>query len=81
MVEETIWYCFGDNQDHMPTPDIPDIETRDKMAQKGAEVICKMVERMDMPHVVEQLQKLEEYGLENEEKYPWMPSAYNRKNK
>lgn len=76
-----VGYCFGDNQDHMPTPDIPDMETRDKMAQKGAEVICKMVERMDMPHVVEQLQKLEEYGLENEEKYPWMPSAYNRKNK
>ena len=74
-----VGYCFGENSDHMPTPDIPDEETRAKMAEKGADIICKMVERMDMPHVVEQLQKLEAYGLENEEKYPWMPSAYNRK--
>lgn len=41
-------------------------------------LICGMVERMDMPHVVDQLRKLEEYGLQNEEKYPWMPSAWNR---
>ena len=74
-----IGYCFGENSDHMPTPDIPDIETRDKMAAIGEDAICKMVERMNMPHVVEQMQKLETYGLENEEKYPWMPSAYNRK--
>jgi hypothetical protein len=40
--------------------------------------------RMDgrgmMPRVVEQLRKLEEYGLENEKKYPWMPSAWNKAN-
>ena len=29
-------------------------------------------------HVVQQLRKLEEYGLQNEEKYPWMPAAWNR---
>lgn len=74
-----VGYCFGENSDHMPTPDIPDEETRAKKAEIGAEAICKMVERMDMPHVVDQLRKLEQYGLENEEKYPWMPSAYNRK--
>ena len=48
-----IGYCFGENSDHMPTPDIPDEETRAKKAEIGAELICKMVERMDMPHVVE----------------------------
>lgn len=74
-----VGYCFGDNDDHMSTPDIPDVETRDRMADTGAELICKMVERMDMPHVVEQLRKLEEYGLENEKKYPWMPAAWNRR--
>lgn len=74
-----VGYCFGENKDHMSTPDIPDIETRDRMAKTGAELINRMVERMDMPHVVEQLRKLEAYGLENEEKYPWMPSAYNKK--
>ena len=73
-----VGYCFGDNGDHMSTPDIPDIETRNAMADRGAELICKMVERMDMPHVVEQLRKLEAYGLENEKKYPWMPAAWNR---
>lgn len=74
-----VGYCFGENGDHMATPDIPDIATRDAKAEVGAAAICKMVERMDMPHVVDQLRKLEAYGLENEEKYPWMPSAWNRK--
>ena len=62
----------------MSTPDIPDIATRDRMAENGAQIICTMAQRMDMPHVVEQLRKLEAYGLENEEKYPWMPAAWNR---
>ena len=74
-----VGYCFGENSDHMPTPDIPDIATRDAMAEKGAELISKMVERMEMPKVVEQLRKLEAYGKENEEKYPWMPSAWNNR--
>lgn len=73
-----VGYCFGENGDHMSTPDIPDIATRDTMAEKGADLICKMVERMDMPHVIDQLRKLEAYGRENEEKYPWMPAAWNR---
>lgn len=73
-----VGYCFGENSDHCATPDIPDEQTRAAMADRGAELICKMVERMNMPHVVEQLRKLEAYGLENEEKYPWMPAAWNR---
>ena len=73
-----VGYCFGENQDHAPTPDIPDIATRDRMAENGEKVIDKLVEAMNMPHVVDQLRKLEEYGLENEKKYPWMPSAWNR---
>ena len=73
-----VGYCFGENQDHAPTPDIPDVETRDRMAENGEKVIDKLVATMDMPHVVEQLRKLEAYGLENEQKYPWMPAAWNR---
>ena len=73
-----VGYCFGENGDHAPTPVIPDIETRDRMAENGAKIIEGMVERMNMPHVVEQLRKLEEYGLENEKKFPWMPAAWNR---
>lgn len=73
-----VGYCFGENKDHMSTVDIPDIATRDALALTGEHIITTMVERMDMPHVVDQLRKLEEYGIENEEKYPWMPSAWNR---
>ena len=73
-----VGYCFGENGDHMATPDIPDEKTRQEMADRGVEIIEKMVQRMDMPHVVEQLRKLEAYGLDNEKKYPWMMSAWNR---
>ena len=73
-----VGYCFGESTDHMPTPDIPDIATRDRMAENGEKVIQQLVETMNMPHVVDQLRKLEEYGLENEKKYPWMPAAWNR---
>ena len=73
-----VGYCFGENQDHAPTPDIPDEETRARMAENGEKVIDYLVNKMNMPHVVEQLRKLEAYGLENEKKYPWMPSAWNR---
>ena len=74
-----VGYCFGENQDHAPTPDIPDAETRQRMADNGEKIIDKLVETMNMAHVVEQLRKLEAYGLENEQKYPWMPAAWNRK--
>lgn len=74
-----VGYCFGENGDHMSTPDIPDVATRDAMAERGEAIINTMVERMDMPHVVDQLRKLEEYGHENEKKYPWMPSAWNNR--
>ena len=74
-----VGYCFGENSDHMPTPDIPDIATRDRMAETGAKLISDMVDRMDMPHVVEQLRKLEVYGHQNEANYPWMPSAWNNR--
>ena len=74
-----VGYCFGENSDHMPTPDIPDLDTRNKMADNGEKLICSMVDRMDMPHVVEQLRKLETYGHQNEANYPWMPSAWNNR--
>lgn len=73
-----IGYCFGEPGDHMSTTAIPDAETRQKLADEGQEIIEKMVERMNMPHVVEQMQKLQEYNKETETKYPWMPSAYNK---
>ncbi len=75
----SVGYCFGENSDHAPTTPIPDAQTRQEMADTGQALIEKLVERLNVPHIVEQLRKLEQYGHENEAKYPWMPSAYNSK--
>ena len=53
-------------------------ETRNKLADEGAELIEQMVERMNLTHVVEQMRKLEEYNKEVEEKCPWVPSNFNK---
>lgn len=71
-------YYFSDTTDHMPTTAVPDEETRQKLADEGAELIGKLVERMDMPHVVDQLRKLEAYGHEVEDSKPWVPSAQQK---
>ncbi len=76
----SIGYCFSDPTDHMPTTAVPDAETRQKLADEGTELIHQLVERMDMPHVVDQMRKLETYGHEVEAAKPWVPSAYNKKN-
>ena len=72
-----IGYCFSETTDHMSTTAIPDEETRKKLANEGADLIAQLVERMNMPHVVEQMRKLEAYGHEVEAAKPWVPSAYN----
>lgn len=74
-----VGYCFGKQADHASTSPIPDEATRAEMGELGEKIICEMVERFDMPHVVEQLRKLEAYGVENEAKYPWMPSSWNKR--
>lgn len=72
-----IGYCFADPRDHMSTPSIPDAETRQRLADEGEGLITELVRRMDMPHVVEQMRKLEDYNRQVEKEHPWMPSAYN----
>ncbi len=76
-----VGYCFAENADHMPTPAIPDEAARQALADQGAELIGKLVQRMDMPHVVDQLREIKTYNDKVGEKYPWMPSAYNNRNK
>lgn len=72
-----IGYCFADPRDHMSTPAIPDAAARQRLADEGEGLICELVRRMDMPHVVDQMRKLEEYDHKVEQEHPWMPSAYN----
>ncbi len=77
----SIGYYFKEQGDHMSTTAIPDVETRDRLATEGAELIEQMVERMNLTHVVEQMRKLEEYNKEVEEKCPWVPSNFNKSKK
>lgn len=72
-----IGYCFAEPGDHMSTSKIPDEETRQKLADEGQSIIEEMVKRMDVPHVAEQMRKLEQYNNEVAQKCPWMPSAKN----
>ena len=62
----------------MSTTAIPDKETRKRLADEGQELIETLVNRMDLPHIAEQMRSLETYNHSNEEKYPWMPSAFRK---
>ena len=70
-----IGYCFADPDDHMSTTAVPDAETRAKLAAEGAALIDQLVQRMDMPHIVEQMRNLEAYNDAVAAQRPWMPSA------
>ena len=70
-----IGYCFADQKDHMSTTAIPDEATRDRLAAEGEALIDELVRRMDMPHVVDQMRKLEAYNDAVAAAKPWMPSA------
>lgn len=69
-------YYFGDVKDHMSTPDIPDENRRKELADEGEELINAIVERMNMPHVTEQLRRLDEEQKKVREQFPWTPAAY-----
>ncbi len=74
-----IGYCFAEQKDHMSTTAVPDEETRNALADEGERIISEMVRRMDMPHVVEQMRKLEAYNDAVAAKKPWIPSAGAKK--
>ena len=74
-----IGYCFAEQKDHMSTTAISDEETRNALAAEGEKLINSLVQRMDMPHVVEQIRNLEAYNDAVAAKKPWMPSAGAKK--
>ena len=53
--------------------------TRDRLAAEGEALIDELVRRMDMPHVVDQMRKLEAYNDAVAAANPWMPSAGKKK--
>ena len=63
----------------MSTTAIPNEEVREELAKEGISIIEQMVERMNLPHVVEQMKDLQQYNKEVEERCPWVPSAFNKR--
>ncbi len=47
-----IGYYFWREKDHMSTPVIADEAARNTCKKKGVEIIEKLVERMDMNHII-----------------------------
>ena len=71
----SIGYYFGDSKDHMSTPSIPTEERRKELAEEGKETIQVLVERMNVPHIAEQMKNLEAYNQEIAKRCPWVPFA------
>ena len=63
----------------MSTTAVPDEAARDRLAAEGEALIEELVKRMDMPHVVSQMQKLKAYNDAVAAERPWMPSASSGK--
>ena len=72
-------YCFASPKDHMSTTKIPDAAARQALADEGEALIGSLVERMDMPHIAEQMRRLEDYTNAVEAEHPWMPSAWAKR--
>jgi creatinine amidohydrolase len=62
----------------MATSAIPDIETRDRMAEEGLVLLNKMVDAIDFPTLLKEMAIQEDYLEEVYKRYPHVPAAYNR---
>lgn len=56
-----VGYYFGEKTDHAQTPVIRTVEERQMMAERGREIIEKLVEKLDMPSVWKQLDDLDNF--------------------
>lgn len=68
-----ISYFFAEPLDHAGTPVLKDAADRLAHAQRGVEIIDILVEKMDVPHIFNQLRNVENYNNTVREKYgPWL---------
>ncbi|MBQ7184918.1 MAG: creatininase family protein [Clostridia bacterium] len=65
--ESAGYYCL-EKSDHMPTPAICTREERMSRAARGERLIDAMVERMNVPHLLAQMESLEHYNRTTREK-------------
>lgn len=77
----SVGYCFGDPKDHASTSAIPTAEKRREMADTGTALIEKLVQRMDVPAVAASLRDLEAFEKDVMARRPWMPAAWNTREK
>ncbi len=59
-----ISYFFAEPLDHAFTPVLRDAEDRLARAQRGAAIMDGLVEKMDVPHLMEQLKNVDNYNKE-----------------
>lgn len=74
----SIGYYFGDTKDHMSTTKIESKEQRASLSKEGIEIINGIVERLNVFKIADKMRDLEKFQNELEEKYPWVPSAFNK---
>lgn len=74
----SIGYYFGDPKDHMSTTKIESKEQRASLSKEGIEIINGIVERLNVLGIANKMRDLEKFQNELEEKYPWVPSAFNK---
>ena len=68
-----IGYYFDEARTHMTSPLLKSSEEREELAEEGIKAICEMVEKLDMPKIVETLQKADKYTQNvSLEKFPWL---------
>lgn len=68
-----IGYYFDEARTHMTTPLLKSSEEREELAEEGIKAICEMVEKLDMPKIVETLQKADKYTQNvSLKKFPWL---------
>lgn len=74
----SIGYYFGDPKDHMSTTKIESEDQRASLSKEGIEIINGIVERLNVLEIADRMRDLEKFQNELEEKYPWVPSAFNK---
>lgn len=65
-------FYYADEMDHLPTPVIPDAETRAQRAANGKEILRRFIDWSGIDEVVEAMNKGDEYHQIVFEKYPWL---------
>lgn len=70
-------YYFGQKSDHMSTPAIRSVEERKAMAERGREVIARLVDHIDIKRIVDDMRRLKDFEDDVAKRCPWVPAAFN----